>query len=228
MIEWGLVGRCLRRWYVVVIGLLVTAAAAALIGLAPGVYWARTQVLLLGPPSESRPNKLDSNSEGLIATAGLIEHEMNVGLHPIPATSPDVTLLDEGVYDGEQVRLPNNGGQWATNFNQPVLDVQASGPSRAIVQQRIDGMVQEIEQILERRQDDAGVSPAHRITIALSPPEMQIRYVRGDAKRAVLVTGALGVSLTLSFVTLVDRRVATRSSRKERQLKPVLMEDVPA
>ena len=126
---------------------------------------------------------------------------MNIGRHPIPATSIDVTLLDQGVYNGEQVRLPNNGGQWATNFNQPVLDVQASGPSRAIVQQRIDGMVQEIEQILERRQDEAAVSPANRIAVAFSPPEIQIRYVRGDTKRAVLVTSALGLSLTLGSVT---------------------------
>ena len=96
------------------------------------------------------------------------------------------------------------------------------------MQQRIDGMIQDIEQILERRQDDAAVSPAHRITVALSPPEIQIRNVRGDTKRAVLVTSALGLSLTLTFVTVVDRRLASRSSRKERQLKPVLMEDVPA
>ena len=35
-------------------GLIDTPAARAVVGLAPGVYWARTQVLLLGPPSESR------------------------------------------------------------------------------------------------------------------------------------------------------------------------------
>ena len=102
MTKGDLVGSCLRRWYVVVLGLVLTVAAAVLVGLAPGVYWARTQVLLLGPPSESRPNKLDSNSAGLIATAGLIEHEMNIGRHPIPATSVDVTLLDQGVYNGDK------------------------------------------------------------------------------------------------------------------------------
>jgi hypothetical protein len=96
------------------------------------------------------------------------------------------------------------------------------------VQQRIDGTVQEIEQILERLQNDAAVSPANRITLAVSPPQPQIRYVRGDNKRAVLVTSVLGLSLTFSFVTLVDRRLAVRSSRKERQLKPALMEEVPA
>jgi hypothetical protein len=227
MIERELVSRCLRRWYVVVLGLVLTALAAVLVGLAPGVYWARTQVLLLGPPSESRPNKLDSNSAGLIATAGLIEREMSFGRHRIPATSIDVTLLDQGVYDGEQVRLPNNGGQWANNFDQPVLDVQASGPSRAIVQQRIDGMVQEIEQILERRQDEAAVSRANRITVAFSPAEIQVRYVRGDPKRAVLVTSTLGLSLTLTFVPLIDRRLAARRPRHKPQLEPVLLKDVP-
>jgi hypothetical protein len=219
MIGWGLVGRCVRRWYVVVLGLAFTAAVAANIGLLPGVYWARTQVLLLGPPSEGRPNKLDSSSAGLIATAGLIEREMNVGRRRIPATSIDVTLLDQGVYDGVQVRLPNRGGQWANNFDQPVLDVQASGPSRAVVQRRLAGMTQEIERILQRRQDDAGVTGANRITVALSPPEVQVHYVRGDRRRAVLVTAALGLSLTVTFVSLIDRRLLARRPRNKPQLQ---------
>jgi hypothetical protein len=229
MVKWDLAGRCVRRWYIVLLGLALTAILAANIGLLPGVYWARTQVLLLGPPSDSRPNKLDSNSAGLIATAGLIEREMNIGRLRLPATSIDVTLLDQGIYDGEQVRLPNKGGQWANNFDQAVLDVQASGPSRAVVQQRIEGMLEEIERILQRRQDAAAVSRANRITVALSPPEIRVHYVRGDRKRAVAVATSLGLSLTVMFVGLIDRRLVARRTRSKPQRRPAPMKKkVPA
>ena len=174
-------------------------------------------MLLLGPPSESRPNKLDSNSAGLIATAGLIERELNTGRRRIPATSIDVTLVDQGVYDGEQVRLPNNGGQWATNFDQPILDIQASGPSSAIVQARIGEMVKQIDQILQRRQDDAAVRSANRITVALSPPVVQIHYAAAIANECVLVTIALGLSLTFWSVIFSDRRLTVRRSRNKLQ-----------
>ena len=40
-----------------------------------------------------------------------------------------MTLVDQGVYDGAQIRQPNYGGQWSNNFTEPVLEVQASGAS---------------------------------------------------------------------------------------------------
>jgi hypothetical protein len=96
------------------------------------------------------------------------------------------------------------------------------------VQQRIERMIQEIAQILQQRQDDADVSHANRITVALSPADIQVRYVRGDPKRAVLVTTALGLSLTLVFVTLIDRGLAARRARKKPQLQGAPMKSVPA
>jgi hypothetical protein len=228
MIEATLFRRCMRRWYVLLLGVLLTAAAAASVSLLPGVYWARTQVLLLGPPSETRPNKLDSNSAGLIATAGLVERELNAGRQRIPATSIDVTLVDQGVYDGEQVRLPNNGGQWATNFDQPVLDIQASGPSSAIVQERIDKMVKQTDQILQRRQNEAGVGQANRITVALSPPVVETHYAQGDRQRAAFLTITLGLSLTLWSVIFTDKRLTARRTRDKLRPPPVLGETVRA
>ena len=37
MIEVNLFGRCLRRWYVLLLGVLLTAAAVANVNLLPGV-----------------------------------------------------------------------------------------------------------------------------------------------------------------------------------------------
>ena len=146
---------CGRRWYAVALGLAITSLVVVALLSQPGVYWARSQILFLGPPVPTRPNKLDSNSGGLIATAGIIEREMNAHRTRIPATSADVTLLDQGVYDGELVRLPNSGGQWATNFADPTLDIEASGDSPDSVRTRIEAMTEEAATILARRQDES-------------------------------------------------------------------------
>jgi hypothetical protein len=200
------VGKFARRWYIVALGVVLTSATVAYVSVSPGVYWARSQVVLLGPPVPARPNKLNSGSGSLIATAGLIEREVNFGRTRMPATSNDVALVDLGVYDGEQVRLPNNGGQWASNFDEPVLDVQASGPSAAIVRRRIDSLIAEISTILERRQDDAGVTRANKITLAISPQQVQVNYATGDRRRAASVLVLLGMSLTTAAVLVLEAR----------------------
>ena len=201
---------CAKRWYIMALGLGLVSIVAVAIVMSPGVYFARTQVVFLGPPVPARPNKLDSSSEGLISTAGLIEREMNATRNRIPATGADVTLVDQGVYDGEQIKLPNNGGQWATNFNEPVLDVQATGPNAAVVERRMDEMVSEISTILDRRQNEANVAEPNRITITLSPAETQVRYMRGDRKRAVAVAVVLGGCMTISAAVLLDRTLGRR------------------
>jgi len=201
---------CAERWYIIALGLGLTGVVAIAVLISPGVYFARTQVVFLGPPVPARPNKLDSSSDGLISTAGLIEREMNATRTRIPATGADVTLVDQGVYDGEQIKLPNNGGQWATNFNEPLLDVQATGPNADVVERRIDEMVAEISAILDRRQDEANADESNRITIMLSPAETQVRYMRGDRKRAVAVSIVLGGCMTVSAAVLLDRTLGRR------------------
>jgi hypothetical protein len=94
------------------------------------------------------------------------------------------------------------------------------------VQQRIEELVHQIEEILRRRQNDAAVSPADRITITVSPPLTDVYYARGDRKRAVLFTTTLGLWLTLWSVLLVDRRLAARGSGNSPRLRPVPMKSI--
>lgn len=195
-----------RRWYVLAIGVLVTLGVVAYLWNAPGVYWARTGVVLLGPATEVRPNKLDSNSAGLIATAGLIERELNAGPAGIPAIGNDVTLVDQGIYDGAQVRQPNYGGQWSNNFTEPVLEVQASGPNAAIVEQRMASMTAQISTLLEQRQDEAGVASSSRISVALAPAVTRINYGHGNRTRAAGTALLLGVAGTAALVGGLERR----------------------
>jgi hypothetical protein len=210
---------CVRRWYVLALGLLLTVGGVGFVATSPGVYWARTKVILLGPPVPTRPNKLDSNSDGLIATAGVIEREMNASRSPIPATSIEVTLVDQGVYDGEAVRVPNYGGQWAINFSEPVLDLQASASSPAVVRERLERMIGEVDAILTRRQNAAAVSSSNRITFALSPQQVTINYSTGDRPRGELVAGTLGIAVSVATASAVDVLVRRRGLNNLQRVK---------
>jgi hypothetical protein len=200
-------------WAALLIGLCLTAVAVAHVVAAPGVYWARSQVVLLGPVLPSSMNKLDGRSDGLVATAGLIAREMNLSGGAVPVTSNLVTLPDQGVYDGMQVRQPNSGGQWAVNFEQPVLQLQASGPSAEVVRQRIESMIAQAAAILDRRQNEADVTRSLRITLAVSPAQVQVQYSSGDRPRAAATAVLLGLSLTAASVAVLESARARRLAR---------------
>ena len=102
-------------------GLLLTGVVCLFTLRAPGVYWASTKVYFLVPATAQQPNQLAPDSGNAIAFAGLIQTEINRGIPPRRATSPEVNLVDEGIYDGWSVFLPNTGGQWAaTSRSRPL------------------------------------------------------------------------------------------------------------
>ena len=43
--------------------------------------------------------------------------------------------------------MPNSGGQWARNFDRPVLNVQVIGPDEAQVRARLESVVAEISPV---------------------------------------------------------------------------------
>ena len=122
---------CVRRWPVTLFGLALVGVVLTFLLRATGVYWTQADVVFLSPASDRFPNALRTTSQSLIAMAGVTEREVN-RQSPAPATaaaSASVTIVDEGVRDGARIRLPNSGGQLANNFDRPVLDVQAVGPT---------------------------------------------------------------------------------------------------
>jgi hypothetical protein len=196
------------------IGLVVTLAVCALTWRAPGVYWASTKVYFLVPATERQPNRLADNS-GAIEFAGLIQTEVNRGIPPSGATSPDVTLVDEGIYDGWSVRLPDTGGQWANNFPESSLIVQASGRTPEVVQTRMNALINEITRLVAAREAAAKVPATLQVDFTMSPSVVAVQYSNGHRSRAVIVIAVLGIALGLAACGVTDRAVAARRRRGE-------------
>jgi hypothetical protein len=210
-----LLGALGRRWYVVLVGVLVTVVVCLFTLRAPGVYWASTKVYFLAPATVREPNQLAPDSTAAIAFAGLIQTEVHGGIPPRRSTSPDVSLVDEGIYDGWTIFLPDNGGQWASNFSEPALIVQASGATAEIVQSRMSAMVAQITQLVTDREDEAHVSAAARVTFTMSPTVVAVQYSNGHRSRALLIIGLLGIGLSLAACRIVDRVATSRRLRGE-------------
>lgn len=184
---------------------MVTAATGMWLASTPGVYWAQADVIFLAPTSSRFPNALNTSSGSVIMTAGIVQHDViedsNYG-----TSSSSVTLVDQGVVDGTMVRLPNVGGQWAYNYAEPVLDVQAVANTPEEVARRMIDLELAIQAALARRQDAAGVDKFDRITVQTSPSSLEVQYRGGDRRRAMAVIVLLGMAVTVSVVAIADRK----------------------
>jgi hypothetical protein len=189
------------------LGIILTCVFGYRTAHKPGVYWAQMNVLLLPPAVSVTPNALANAPSDLISMAGLVARIVDPRASSVRVVSPDVTLANQGIRDGDSVTLPNYGGQWADNFTKPILDVQVVGGNALAVNQDIERLLHEIGQTVTSLQEDAHVANPYRVTTKLDPSEVQVYYDAGRRTRALAVTLALGLVLTVVASSLVRRRV---------------------
>jgi hypothetical protein len=203
----------LRTWLILLIGLLVSGAVGYRLARRPGVYWSQVTMVLVAPKSTANPNGLSVNSESLISTAGVIAKMVGASPSEPAVVSDSVTLVGEGIRHGYGVRLPNSGGQFATNFDRAALDVQAAGTTVAEVSATITRVLAEIRDDLDRLQSDAGVATVNLIRLEQSPPTLPIYYQTGSKTRAMATTLVLGTGLSGWLAWLVGRRNQRQAPR---------------
>lgn len=202
----------LRSWVILLVGLLISGAVGWQLAHRPGVYWSQVTIVLVAPKSAANPNGLSVSSESLISTAGVIAKMVGSSPREPAVVSDSVTLVGEGIRHGYGVRLPNSGGQFATNFDRAALDVQAAGTTVAEVGATISRVLGQIREDLDRLQRDAGVAAVNLIRIQQSPPTLPIYYQTGSKTRALATTLVLGAGLSGWLAWLVRQRQAPRVS----------------
>jgi hypothetical protein len=208
-----------RRWVlrvisplIVVFGLLATSFMFVHLTSRPGVYWSRVQVVLLPPPSSANPNGLTAGSESLIDTAALLAIKVGSSTHTT-VVSDAVTVVDQGIRHGYRVRLPNAGGQWSNNFDQPSLDVQAVASTPAELDRTMSTVLASIQTVLATVQHNEVVDATNRISTTQSPAVTPTYYRAGSKARAALAILVVGASLTAAALAVVAR-TASRVQRR--------------
>lgn len=221
-----LVRACVRRWPVILIGLLFTVVALVPVKTTPGVYWATADVVLLAPRTPSTPNSLGVSSASLIALAGVLERQYNNGQQDPATASSQVTLVDQGILDGASVQLPNAGGQWNAYYNQPVLHVQAAGPTASHVEIAVTAVVTRLRTMLAQRQADMGVLAQNRVSADVSPRNPEILYDAGARNQAALLVIGVGIGLTITAAVVLDQQLTRRRDLRKASETPCEPEEV--
>ncbi|WP_162802949.1 hypothetical protein [Ornithinimicrobium avium] len=166
----------------VLLGVLV---AGVVVQRHPGTYYSTVDVMFLAPVSARNPNAVVTTSGSVVSTASVVERVLNgpdgAGVRN---ASSRVTLLGERRLHDEAVRLPDNGGQWAPDFDEQLLTVEVTGDDPEDVARRRDALVATVDATLRQLQDDQGVDRFNRITTRLSPAAPTVTYHEGNRKRA--------------------------------------------
>lgn len=192
------------RWYITLVGVLLTALAVLAVRGTPGVYETSVDVQFL-PPSTFVRTANNNPDNDLVAMAGLVEAELNRDGERLQPASPDVPLSGMGVRTGTMVVLPNEDGQFDFTFREPLLRVKAVGASAEQAEDLRDQRVREIRDVLERLQVNDGVPARDRMGTRLVPAVPPVAAVGGATDRAAAVTGMLGLLLTGAACVLGDR-----------------------
>lgn len=201
-----------RRWALVGLGLVLTCVGALLAASSRGVYWAQINVVFLAPKTSQARNNIVDTTDGVISTAGLIAYDLSAGNAP-RVSLPDVTLYGEGLRQTARIDQANSGGQWAINFDQPALRIQAVNKSGSQAELAATRLAKATETGLKRLQAADKVTRPQLITTITAPTKPSVTYVGGSRVRALSASLVLGVSATLWLTITTDRLLLRRSRR---------------
>jgi len=204
----------LRRWPVMLLGIVLTGGLGYLAISDRGVYTSRTEIVLLAPTSTANPNALKTQSEDIVVTAGVVVKRVTGAGKVSKFNSPEVTLVGIGVRDGWSLRQPDTGGQWGTNFSTQTIVLEIVAPDAATVGEREVEIVSRVKAELDSLQRDAGVEPINYITMTVAPAEPVIYHVGGNKYRTLGMTGLLGAGTTIGIVVLIEYRARRASSAR--------------
>ena len=127
------------------------------------------------------------------------------------------------------MRQPAGGSQWDLIFDQPIVEVQATGTSAEEVRARIDEVVARIKAAAVSRQDEAGVEPVSRVDFILSPTVPIVTYAEGSTVRVLvalaIVAGLAGWAGSATAGRLIRSRAA-RLRVREQPAEPRSKHDV--
>lgn len=202
----------LRRWYVMVIVLGLTAGLGWLFLRDGGLYVTRTLVTFEAP--DAGPwEEGGSADRGVIMFASAVAAEVNGGAEPVTYSQADAPFYGAGIRQGLRVALPDTGGQWEVVYNKAAITVDVVSPDRGWVEEQQTGAIRSVLAAADDRQ--TGMSAENRIAVAVEPLSETIEHVtpsRSGMALAAAALGAVGLLVGGWFASTADR--LARESRE--------------
>lgn len=192
----------LRRWYLVLCGVAVTAAMlAAVLVLYPLKYSAKADILLLPPKSQSTDNPL----------LGL------GGLEDVPATIARSVLDDAAV--AQLASHGVTGGYSVTvdlTTSAPLLVAKATGATKAEALDAMNRVAALVPATLQRLQQEQNVAHNALITSTVIHADQDPSPVTRTRTRLLLAATAVGLLLSGLVIVGIDRLLLRRRRNRAR------------
>ena len=195
----------LRRWYVVVLGAVVTVGVFAVVQRQAPVFFTQYNIVLVGPSGTDQENVLRHPLYGLQPLVGVVSTDLNDGHPPLLTGDVDATMVGMGAREGVQVRVPNLGTQWRPLFSANYLDVQVAARTPEEVHALAEQTSARVVELLEQRQDELGVPDNLRAYAVPSSGDPAVYPMAGSRSRALAATGLTGIALTAALVFWLER-----------------------
>ncbi len=200
----------LRRWDVVLPGLLLTLVTVMAAGTSVDPeYEAEGSVLLLGPSTST-------SSQGAVAVNPYLSFNSSL--------ESSAAIVAESMSSGETVRELADAGATAgykVSHTQktPILTVSARGPSKELVLYTADLVLQRLQEDLATRQEEAGAPAATLIrSQVLSPPRAAMHA--GNRPRVMTAVGAVGLGTTIMLAFAVESLATWRNRQRQQHTPP--------
>lgn len=201
----------LRRWWVVVGGLVVTVAFVSTHAPAAPLYWARYDLFLVAPDQSGEVYSRTAPPASVTSLATLLEVLLD-GNKPAPrAASQDVPVFGLSARPGVEVQAKDTGFQWNRDYS-AALAVQIAMPSSNEVRREASVLAREARLNLKQIQDQQGVSRKQRVTVE-EPSAIDVTKVTPAPTRAAAGALILGSALTVLLAVRIDRLILTRRRR---------------
>lgn len=220
MTSHGLLRVCLRRWYVVTLGLVGSVMLVSLLVRPNTVYWARvTATVVSASLAVSSVNELEQLAPSnrpleALSMASLLAVRVNGGIPERRSSSPDATLYGEGYDQAVSARVRNTGGQWTNRTSEPVIDVEVVDLTPEKVQSTMIAQTSLLTAQLSGLQVDLRVPRSQRMTLKFSPTSVHVEAITSSRTRAWVAANAFGLGVTLSFTYFLDRALSRRGHKK--------------
>lgn len=203
----------LRRWYVPLLALVLTAAGAYQV-LHPAPRYQSSAVVVLKPPATgNQPNQL-TNLQPPLATLsyGVIQQLQS------PAGRKELDSV--GVHGSYQL-IPRNSGTSATpRYLIPSVQVQAQRSDAVAADAAVSRIIEVYTQHVTELQDAEGIAPASRISASVLVAA-SAAPVHGTRTRALAGTALLGGTGGILGALWLDQWALRRRRREDDSPDPV-------
>ncbi len=200
-------------WHVfTLMGRYRALAAVMVLAVGAGMFWAaqpehvylaKQRVVLLAPVT-TPGNALVTTTASLVGMTGVVARQIGGFEESNLTVDAGVSLASQGVMSGYAMRQPNAGGQWDIRYEEPVLDVQATGASPDSAAATLGTALDEINSTLAQIQDEKTVPARMRIRVQLSPARPVITLQSGSRIRAVAASGLIGLLALIGVMLGAD------------------------